>query len=156
MVMGNSFDYRGNSFTQAGKYYPFVGEKDGEFYAGVRSGGSYRIPTGTVQLRVDDKPVWTITPEETPAVLVPATAGAPESTSQETMRSMAKVLSPFTAATGDKAKKIIKQMSNGKVLKYRTVGLNQAASSTGEVPIDSSFFEGLTKIGIDVSSLEAK
>ena len=155
MVMGNAFRYRGNSFTQSGKYYPFVGKKDGKLYVGVRSGGSYRIPTGTVQLRIDNNPAWTITPDETPATLVPGTGHASDSMSQETMSSMTKVLSPFTAASGDKAIKMIKQMAAGKILKYRTVGLNQAASSTGEVPIDASFVEGLAQIGINPSSLSA-
>lgn len=35
------------------RYYPFVGVENGEICVGVRSSGRCRIPTGTVQIRVD-------------------------------------------------------------------------------------------------------
>lgn len=156
MIIGSTNNGPRFFATQTASFYPFVGKQDGKLHVGVRSGGSYRIPTGTVQLRIDDNSAWTITPEETPATLVPGSASADKSMSQETMRSMSKILSPFTVASGDKAIKIIKQMAAGKVLKYRTVGMNQAASTTGEVPLDSSFAEGLAQLGINPASLSAQ
>ena len=156
MIIGSTTNGHRFFATQTASFYPFVGKKDGKLYVGVRSGGSYRIPTGTVQLRIDGNPAWTITPDETPASLVPGTANSNNSVSQETMRSMTKILSPFTAAVGDKAVKIIKQMAAGNLLKYRTVGMNQAASTTGEVPLDTSFAHGLAQLGVDRASLSAR
>ncbi|MFT3963724.1 hypothetical protein [Propionivibrio sp.] len=154
---------RSNSMviTQSLRYYPFVGVQDGELYVGIRSGGGYRIPTGTVQIRVDENPSWTITPEETPVYLSPSMPPAPtgmasnqemadmiQKTQNQVMGNVAKIMSPYTAATGEKAKAIIKEMIRGRVIKYRTIGFNQAASSTGEVQIDDSFFSSLRGIGI--------
>lgn len=154
MVTVGSFQSKGTLYTEAGKYYPFVGVKNGVTYVGIRSGGRFRIPTGTVQIRIDGNPAWTITPEETPADLIPGTvpaANAPAGVTNEMMANISKILSPYTAATGKKADDIIKQMSTGKVIKYRTVGLNQAASTTGEVNIDASFNEAIRSIGISIN-----
>jgi hypothetical protein len=148
-------------YTQSLKYYPFVGIQDGEVFVGVRSGGAYRIPTGTVQLRIDEEEAWTIGTDETPLSLapkqpnlmpsnMPATANAE---AQKMYDNIIKMSSPYTAATGEKAKKIIKQMVRGKKVKYRSVGINQAASTTGEVVIDASFIESLKAIGIDPATL---
>jgi len=148
-------------------YYPFVGIQDGELYVGIRSGGRYRLPTGTVQIRVDENPSWTIGPEETPIYLSPTNmptaatgmASSPEmadkiqKTHNQAMGNVAKIMSPYTAATGEKAKAIIKEMIQGRVIKYRTVGFNQAASTTGEVRIDDSFLSSLRGIGIDPEGL---
>lgn len=154
MVTVGSFQSGGALYTQTGKYYPFVGNKNGLIYVGIRSGGSYRIPTGTVQIRIDENTAWTITPEETPVDLVPGTAPAATAAAgvpQEMMASMSKMLSPYTATTGKKARDIIKEMAAGKVIRYRTVGLNQAASTTGEVQIDASFIEAIQSIGISIN-----
>ena len=69
------------------------------------------------------------------------------------MTSVSQMMSPYTVTGGDKAKKILKQMLAGKNLKYRTVGINQAASTTGEAVIDPSLIEALRLIGIDPASL---
>lgn len=69
------------------------------------------------------------------------------------MENMTKIMSPYTATTGDKAKSIIKEMLLGKVIKYRTVGMNQAASTTGEAVIDGSFLKSLREIGINPENL---
>lgn len=153
--------------TRSLKYYPFVGIQDGELYVGVRSGGRYRIPTGTVQIRVDSNKAWTISPDETPIYLAPSTPAAtalPPGTDEKTAATMAalqaqamqnitKITSPYTATTGEKAKTILGEMVRGKTVKFRTVGMNQAASTTGEVPIDASFIEALKAIGIDPNNI---
>lgn len=150
--------------TRSLRYYPFVGVQDGEIYVGIRSGGKHRIPTGTVQIRIDENKAWTIGPDETPVYLVPSLPKTPvaappgmtelvEKTTAQAMSNAAKMMSPYTAATGDKAKSIIKEMLAGKVVKYRTVGFNQAASTTGEVNIDESFVQSLREIGIAPESL---
>lgn len=149
--------------TQSLHYYPFVGTHDGEVYVGIRSGGTYRMPVGTVQLRIDDNPAWTINTEETPVLFAPKPpsvsvdsanmAGIVNNMQNEMMNNMSKTLSPYTAATGDKARRIIREMINGKVIKYRIIGFNQVGSSTGEVKIDESFIEALKVIGINPETL---
>ena len=157
--------------TYSLKYYPFVGIQDGELYVGIRSGGRIRVPTGTVQLRIDDNPAWTISPDETPVNFIPllsspttvkATTTAdnqPDVTATTTVNTqeiqkkmienITKIMSPYTAVTGNKARSIVKEMLHGKVIKYRTIGLNQAASTTGEVIIDDSFEKSLRLIGLN-------
>jgi hypothetical protein len=151
--------------TKSLKYYPFVGVQNGELFVGVRSGGRYRIPTGTVQIRIDSNEAWTITPDETPIYLAPSIPAAlPQvahnssgvdlaSFQAQAMQNVTKIMSPYTATTGDKAKRILKEMLAGKTVKYRTVGINQAASTTGEVVIDASFVEALRQIGIKPENL---
>lgn len=150
--------------TQSLKYYPFVGVQDGELYVGVRSGGRYHVPTGTIQIRVDENSAWTIGPEETPIYLAPLLPSVPAITATDsmgitekiqakTMENITKIMSPYTVATGEKAKSIIKEMLLGKIIKYRTIGLNQAASTTGEVILDDSFAKSLREIGINTESL---
>jgi len=127
------------------------------------SSGRIKVPVGTVQLRVDQNEVWTISPQETPISLLPEVpqygqnlppeqAAFVKSAQAQAMTSAAQMMSPYTVTGGDKAKAIIKQMAAGHVLKFRTVGLNQAASTTGEVKIDPSFAQSLRQVGIDLST----
>lgn len=154
--------------TQSLKFYPFVGTQDGTLFVGIRSGGRFRIPTGTVQIRVDDNPAWTIAPDETPISMLPKSPTIPikiipdsngianktiNSTQEATMQMISRMSSPYTAATGQKARDIINQMLKGKVIKYRIIGVNQPASSTGEVRIDDSFTKSLVEIGLSPASL---
>ena len=64
------------------------------------------------------------------------------------MEATARSMSPFTASTGEKAQSILKEMRSGKTLIYRTVGLNQAASTTGEYVLDQSLDVALRRCGI--------
>ena len=64
------------------------------------------------------------------------------------MKNMTKTLSPYTATTGDKAWTILNEMLKGKKMIYRTIGLNQAASTTGEVLLDESLLQSLRDCGI--------
>lgn len=151
--------------TTSGRFYPFVGVQNGELHVGIRSGGRFRVPTGTVQIRIDNNTTWSISPDETPIHLSPTTipplptgtlpsvADSIEKTQAHAMASIAKATSPYTATTGNKAKAILREMIHGRVLKYRLVGFNQSASSTGEVPIDASFLSSLRAIGINPESL---
>jgi|GEM_PF-807422 len=158
-----------SGITMSMRYYPFVGLRDGEILFGIRSGGRHRVPVGDVQVRIDTNPTWTITTAETPLYLAPAppqvaTFEVPkghqmskdmaaamamsQAATEKAMENMGKIMSPFTAATGDKAKAIIREMLAGNRIIYRTVGLNQAASTEGEVLIDGSFARALSQIGI--------
>jgi hypothetical protein len=147
-------DREGTIYTKNGELYPYVGLRRGVVSVGVRSGGKIRVPTGTVQLRVDDNPAWTITPEETQIDGVPPT-GVPH-TGRESAEDLAasgralvaRATSPYTSAAGQKADDILRQMAHGHLLRYRTINVMQRPSTTGEVPIDHTFFDGLKEIGV--------
>lgn len=150
--------------TSSLKFYPVVRKEGGEIYVGLMSGGRFKIPVGTVQIRIDQNEAWTITPQETPMGLVPASPelalGLPpeqaeliKKTQAQAMENAYKMMSPYTITGGDKAKSILRQMLAGQILKFRTVGINQAASTTGEVVLDESLAQSLRLIGIDPKSL---
>jgi hypothetical protein len=140
-------------YTKTGALYPMVEQVDGVLRVGLQSGGKYKIPVGNVQLRIDNNTAWDISTSETPVDLVPTinpmTSISTANLSDEqkkiidqsvanAMNSTAQIMSPYTVATGDKAKSILKEMLSGKELKYRTVGLNQAASTIGSFNLDES------------------
>lgn len=154
-----------NVYTEVGKYYPFIEQVNGQLRVGLQSGGQYKIPVGNAQLRIDSNKTWDISTSETPLDLAPKLANfkpayldnlsddqkAMVAASYESaMEVSAQAMSPFTATTGEKAKKIVKEMLAGKSLKYRTVGLNQAASSTGVYDLDMSLQNALTDCGIEL------
>lgn len=161
-VTVGSFYTVGGVFTASNHYYPYIESVNGELRVGIRSGGRFKIPVGDVQLRIDQNPAWTIATGETPVDYVPegqlkamqAYGGDAkqqqmlESTYKAALQASAQAMSPFTAATGEKAEKILAQMKTGKVLIYRTLGMNQAASTTGEYALDQSLSKALTECGI--------
>lgn len=164
MVTTGDFSTGGSIVTSSLKFYPVVRKEGGEVYVGLMSGGRFKIPVGTVQLRIDQNEAWTITPQETPISLMPAApqyvlnlppeqAAIVKNAQDQAMVNATQMMSPYTITGGDKAKRILKQMLAGKVLKYRTVGINQAASTTGETVIDPSLAESLRLIGINPASL---
>ncbi|MGM7282592.1 hypothetical protein ABRY74_12205 [Pseudomonas guariconensis] len=164
MVTTGDFPSSGSIVTRSLHFYPVVRKEGDEIYVGLMSGGRFKIPVGTVQMRIDQNEAWTITPQETPVWLVPSVpqysmnlppeqAAIVKSAQDQAMTNAAQMMSPYTVTGGDKAKKILKQMLSGQNLKYRTVGINQAASTTGEAVIDPSLAESLRLIGIDPTSL---
>lgn len=162
MVTVGESSTNNNLFTRKLAYYPFIGVLDnGDLIVGLRSGGGYgRIPVGNVRMRIDNNKYWEISTSETPLLLIPSNP-LPTSISpvenqgnfgdiQKNMtENLARIMSPFTAATGDKAKSIIKEMINGKKMIYDVPGYNQVSSTTGEVQFDKSFHEAISKIGIN-------
>lgn len=160
MVTTGNYTAGSSIITSSLKFYPVVRKEGGEIYVGLMSGGRFKIPVGTVQIRIDQNEAWTITPQETPMGLVPAspelTLGLPpeqaeliKKTQAQAMENAYKMMSPYTVTGGDKAKSILRQMLAGRALKFRTVGINQAASTTGEVVLDESLAQSLRMIGID-------
>lgn len=153
-------------FTYSHHYYPYIEVVNGDVRVGVRSGGKYPIPVGDVQIRIDSNVAWNISSGETPLDYVPEgtlsqmqeyTKNLPEQNQQlveatykTAMETAARAMSPFTAATGEKAQLILKEMLSGEKIKYRTIGLNQAASSTGEYDLGPSLTEALSKCGINL------
>ena len=164
MVTTGNFTAGSSIVTSSLKFYPVVRKEGGEIYVGLMSGGRFKIPVGTVQIRIDQNEAWTITPQETPIGLVPASPelalGLPaeqaeliKKTQAQAMENVYKMMSPYTITGGDKAKSILRQMLAGQVLKFRTIGINQAASTTGEVVLDESLSQSLQLIGVDPKSL---
>lgn len=161
-VIVGSFYTGGGVYTVSNHYYPYIESANGELRVGIRSGGRFKIPVGDVQIRIDQNPVWTIATGETPVDYVPegqlkamqAYGGDAkqqemlEKTYKTALQASAQAMSPFTAATGEKAHQILSQMKTGKVLIYRTLGLNQAASTTGEYALDQSLSKALAECGI--------
>lgn len=142
-VGGGAYNYSKMTF--------FVGARTNSVFVGVKSLSNF--PVGTVQLRVDENPAVTISPAETPVLFSPSiplsTNQAMASVQSETMMNMTQIMSPFTATGGDKAQQIIKELVRGKTLRFRTIGVNSAASSTGWAALDESFLSGLKSLGID-------
>jgi len=164
MVTTSEFPASGTIVTRSLSFYPVVRKEGDEIYVGLMSGGRFKIPVGTVQMRIDQNEAWTITPQETPISMMPAApqyalnlppeqAALLKQTQDQTMLNVTQMMSPYTVTGGEKAKKILKQMLAGQTLKYRTVGINQAASTTGEAVIDPTLAESLRAIGINPESL---
>ena len=164
MVTTGDYSAGTSIITSSLKFYPVVRKEGGEIYVGLMSGGRFKIPVGTIQLRIDQNDAWTITPQETPISMVPAAPeialGLPAEQAEmikkaqaQSMDSMYKMMSPYTVTGGDKAKEILRQMVTGKTLIYRTVGINQAASTTGEIELDDSLRQSLKLIGINPSTI---
>jgi hypothetical protein len=158
-----SFYSTSGIYTKVGALYPMVEQVDGELRVGLQSGGKYKIPVGNIQLRIDSNKAWDINTSETPIDLLstinPLVAipmdNLPEDQkkmieqSVESSKKMtAQAMAPYTVATGDKAKAILKEMLAGKELKYRTVGLVQASSTVGEFKLDESLGKALTACNI--------
>jgi hypothetical protein len=151
-------------YTYSRHYYPYIEIVKGDLRLGVKSGGTHPIPVGDVQLRIDSNPAWTISTGETPVDYVPEASlktmkayaqNLPEqsrtlveTTYKTAMEAAARAMSPFTATTGEKAQNILREMLHGNKIKYRTIGLNQAASSTGEYDLGPSLKDALLKCGI--------
>ncbi|KPZ53410.1 hypothetical protein [Pseudoalteromonas sp. P1-25] len=151
-------------YTYSNHYYPYIEVVNGDLRLGVKSGGKHPIPVGDVQIRIDSNTAWTISSSETPLDYAPKgtldtmkdyanylpeeNKELVEATYKTAMESAARSMSPFTATTGDKARKILNEMLSGQKIKYRTVGLNQAASSTGEYDLDPSLASALQQCGI--------
>lgn len=140
MVTFGRIESRG-AYQEALSFYPFVGFWGADsLTVGVRSGGAVRVPVGDVQMRIDAHDAWTITTAETPLTMIPA--GLSETAAGETY---ARALSPFTSTTGERAAALLRQMEGGAVIRYRVLAVNQAGSSTGEVPLGEAFRAALTQ-----------
>lgn len=146
------------------KYYPYVERRGSELRVGMMAHPSLPAPTGAVQIRVDDLPAWTIDISETPidteagntsaqmTALMPATADAAQAEavrrSAEAMSAnITRSVSPYTAATGDKALEILTQMKTGSRVIYRTLGAN-SASTAGEAALGPEFISALGACGL--------
>lgn len=156
---------RGASWRQLISFVPYIERRDDGIRVGLRSPNAYGgVPTGDVRIRIDDNPAWTITTAETPidkqpagitpymgtaSAASPGTGGSTAAdAAQQVYGSIGKMISPFTAATGDKAEAMLAQMKEGSMLIYETTGFNQPGSSTGRIALDDEFRAALTKCAL--------
>jgi hypothetical protein len=163
----------GLSMTRIGLLYPFV-EMSSEqgLLVGVSSGGRYRMPSGDIIWRVDDRPFRTLLAQDNPVSPASATAGtaATDAASKAmqdavalTTRMTTAVTATSTAASGDRAREMLAEMLAGQGLLFRSAhtapayGLPGAANQAvgqytdkGMVPypLDASFRAALAACGI--------
>ncbi|MFK3775169.1 hypothetical protein [Pseudomonas sp. NPDC089406] len=157
MVSTGDTGSAGGFFTRPVYYFPVIRKEGDELLVGVMSGGRARLPVGTVQLLVDQHEAWTITPQANPVSLSPAVfpkaVTAPGEHAETVKNAATQMMSPYTLASGEKAKQIIRDLVTGQKLQYRIVAIDQTASATGEAVIDHSFSQALRAIGIDPDTL---
>mgnify|MGYP000518919949 CR=1 FL=1 len=159
------------TYTYSNHLYPFIEKINGEIAVGLRSGGKFKVPVGNIQLRIDKNDAWEIFTSETPVVDTNEVSqpnvmsgyidNLPKKQKElvvnsynAAMTSTGKMLSPYTATTGEKAKTIIKEMLQGDVLIYRTTGLsnvpNYTESSTGTFLLDASLKSAMDKCNLTI------
>jgi hypothetical protein len=147
-------------FTRVGALYPVV-EMNSRFglLVGVSSGGQFRLPTGEILWRVDDRPFRTLRAQDNP---VAETRTGPSGPGNEALaqayRLSAAMTATSTIASGDLAREMLVELVNGRELIYRQstaaadVGLvNPNGSAVGQITreslvpyqLDDSFHEGL-------------
>jgi hypothetical protein len=154
------------SFSRVGALYPIV-ENNSKLglLIGVSTGGKYRIPSGDIVWRVDDKPYRDLKASDNPAsgsgsAMVPlyktgnATADkAVADAMATTLNLTASMTATSTVASGEKAKAMLAEMIGGTGLIYRAAS---AVSAYG-LPSDQTYKvgqftnEGLKPIPLDVS-----
>ena len=158
----------GMSYTRVGALYPFV-ENSGThgLLVGVSSGGRFRLPTGDIVWRVDDRPFRTLSAANNPAGMNASTItqGNPamQQLVDQQMRLVAAAIATSTVASGDTARIMLAEMRAGKGLIYRAAAVTGsyglptgAEQKVGQItkdglrpiPLDESFRAGLVKCGI--------
>jgi hypothetical protein len=159
-VLGTDFSRgiaEGMLHTYALSYF-FIERKGNEVAVGITNDGNLPV-AANVQIRVDDGPVTTITPADTPEDMIPAstvpapTTGFPESDKQiaEAMRIARAQLTPFRVVTGEKAKALLTEIINGHRAIWRS-GTMLPQGDRGPVEIRiAGLKEAAAECGIDLT-----
>lgn len=144
--------FTGNYFSQ----YFYAENYNGEIRAGIRSEPALPIG-GDIQIKVDEK-LYTLTSQNAPLdvkIETPSIANKDyfSKSYAETMNSVndtvQKMASPYRAYTGIKAKTLLRDIVNSKnEIKFRTVGINTAVSTTGSFKSDDKFIKALNDCDI--------
>ncbi|WP_070154994.1 hypothetical protein [Sphingobium phenoxybenzoativorans] len=173
----SALDYVGRTrFSRTGYLYPIV-ELNGAagLLVGVSSGGRFRLPTGDILWRVDDKPFRELKAADNPPVaggvtmsaqgasVDPATQALQEAMTT-TMRMAAGMSATSTLASGVRAKEMLVELRSGRTLLFRTAsaatnygladpGINRVGQiKDGElrpIPLDESFEPALRACSIE-------
>jgi len=146
--------------------FPYVERRGDQLRVGVTSAGGIQLPTGEVQLRIDQHPAQTISPSETPidtkspaadavaaqmkamAAANPGQTAIYEQVAATAASNFSQMMSPYTATTGEKANGLLAQMRGGQEIIYRGVGLNTAATTTGKLMLGDDFRAALAGCGL--------
>lgn len=149
-------------------FFPFVSKVGDELRVGLFNTSD--LPAGRVQLRIDQNNAWTVETSETPVdsegqVSTTQLAAQMKSVMQSnpalqsnaalqkqleqsaaaSAQSINQAMSPFTAATGDKARNIVAQMKLGSSLIYRQLGSNTPGTTTGTIALDDDFIAAMAE-----------
>lgn len=166
----------GLRFSRTGYLYPLVEMHPVHgLLVGVSSGGRFRLPTGDILWRVDDRPYRELKAANNPpssgmsfampvsASGVDAASRAMRDTVEQALRLSAGLAATSTVASGDKAKSMLAEMLSGHNLVFRAAAAvpnyGLPSSRTYEVgqftakglrpfPLDESFHKGLDACGI--------
>lgn len=161
----------GMSFSRTGALYPFVENSSVHgVLVGVSSGGRFRLPTGDIVWRVDDRPFRTLAAADNPAgattSAMPQGAADVQRLVDQQMRIINAATATSTVASGDTARAMLAEMLAGRGLVYRAAAATNgyglptgAEQSVGLMtrdairpyPLDGSFRAGLTACGIAAS-----
>ena len=141
-----------------GLSYFFAERRNGQIIAGITN--DQRLPiAGDIQIRVDDGPVTTIAPSDTPENLLPplnvpvASTGYPNVDQQiaQTMRNARAQMLPFRIISGDKAKALLRSIVSRHRAIWRSVAMIAAADrGPAEIKIEG-LSEALQECGIDLT-----
>ncbi len=150
-------------YTKQNHYYPYIQQKKGELRVGLKSGGKFPIPVGNVKLRIDSNEAWQILVSESPVdssqfsnMISPdyvknitqnldeKNKALIEKTFSDQQQFTSQMLSTYTAATGEKAKNILKEMLSGSILITQTTGIPGFKSTLGEAPLNQSLQKALS------------
>lgn len=159
----------GIKFTRTGATYPVV-ELNSQhgLLVGVSSGGRYRLPTGDIVWRVDDRPFHEIKAADNPVsdsthpILADVTDRTVGFTMAEANQMVAAMTATSTMASGDKAKTMLAEMLAGQGLIFRSANVQSfgladpRAREVGQItrkgltpiPLDESFKGSLAQCGI--------
>ena len=172
-----ALDYFGRSrYSRTGFLYPVIEKHpDHGLLVGVSSGGRFRLPTGTILWRVDEKPFRELRAEDGPVTVdtaVAAPAGTPQDsvaakamadTMALTNRLIMSATATSTFAQGDRAKEMLAELLAGHGLLFRAKAAAPEAGLPGEgmyrvgqftneglrpVPLDESLVSALAACGI--------
>jgi hypothetical protein len=138
--------------------YFFAERRGSQIIAGITN--DRKLPVaGDIQIRVDDGPVTTITPADTPESLlppmsIPVTPSGYPSVDEQIARSMhvarAQML-PYRVLEGERAKALLRSIVSGRRAIWRSVTMIAAADSgPAEIKIEG-LKEALQECGIDLS-----
>lgn len=146
----NNARTQANTGEESMSLYPFVGKQGEHLYVGVKTDDPDQILPGSLQMQIDNKPTWTISQDEAPDDLIAPAADDddPKAVSNNDQRS-------YIVATGNKARQIINQMKHGKQVKFR-IRTEEEAMPAGYIPLDYSFKQALTNLGVSQAMLSAR
>lgn len=161
----------GISYTRVGALYPFVENSSTHgLLVGVSSGGRFRVPTGDIVWRVDDRPFRTLAAANNPsgagAPAMPQGAADMQRLVDQQMKLVAAATATSTVASDATARTMLAEMLAGKGLVFRaaaaTAGYGLPTGGDQRVgqltkggirpyPLDDSFREGLAACGMSAT-----